>query len=223
MSLDNPLPATWQTVRIALDAMEITRRMLARTVSHPHPDCQELWKTVRRELRSGTVYGKHVHPAVPSSAGETSPEQLEQQLEQESLKTALFLLAKHGQKSQERQEVEGLLVLGLWATFERFLRKYFQEKGAVLKQACSNRILSEALYNYFSKNVERWEPREILEFLRDCVFTTEERRQMIIDASSILTYRNYVAHDNPKKVHSKHQAEEVYDILNDIINILLQY
>jgi hypothetical protein len=107
MSLSNPLPATWHVALCAKDALELTRRVLERSPSHPQAECKEALEVFQLGLRKGTHY------EVPE---------------------ALSFLVKKGKPSQEVDEIEGLLVLDLWATFERFLRDYLQEKGTVLKQ-----------------------------------------------------------------------------------------
>jgi hypothetical protein len=197
MNLSNPLPATWQAVSVGVDALKITRRVLARSPVHPNTDCQQALQIFQHGLFFDTVYGRKAD--------------------------SLSLLGTMELPSQEVVEVESLLVLGLWATFERFLRNYLQEKGTVLKQHLQPTPFADCLYDHFAKNVEKWEPREILAFLKASLFTTEERQQLIADANGILTYRNSVAHANPKKGFSRFKVEDTYNILNGIINILLQY
>ncbi len=114
------------------------------------------------------------------------------------------------------------MVLGLWATFERFLRDYLLEKGIVLKQIQPTPF-ADSLYKQFAKNVERWEPRDILDLLKDSLFTTPILADLIGEAKHILDYRNKVAHANPKKRDSRREVSSAYKKLNEIIKILLQY
>jgi hypothetical protein len=193
MNLSNPLPTPWQDILATRDAIEIARRVVARSPSHPQAECQQVVQIFQQKLREGTVY-----------EGEE----------------ALSLLQR---RDHTKKEIEGLLVLHLWATFEHFLREYLREKGAVLKQAYSARTLADSLYTHFAKNVERWEPREILDFLKESLFTTPRRQNLINYAQQVLTYRNWVAHANPKRFDNRKDLETVYDTLNDIINILLQH
>lgn len=195
MSLANPLPTTWQAVSGAKDAFEITRRVLERSPSHPQAECQQALISFQQGLRKSTHY-------------ETNG--------------ALSLVKVKNRPSQELHEVEGLLVLGLWATFERFLRDYLQDKGKVLKQHLQPSLLADNLYEQFAKNVERWEPRDMLNVLKNSFFTTPTLQLLIDDAQNILTYRNWVAHANPNKKSSRCGLEETYNTLNEIINRLLQ-
>lgn len=108
MSLSNPLPATLQAVSVVTNAYEITRRVLEREPSHPQEECQQALQNFQRKLRADTLF--------------------------EDKESLSLLKTFSGKLSPEREEIEGLLVLGLWATFERFLRDYLQEKGTVLRQ-----------------------------------------------------------------------------------------
>jgi hypothetical protein len=46
----------------------------------------------------------------------------------------------------------------------------------------------------------------ILDFLKKSIFSTDPiLQQMIEDAKSIYTYRNWVAHANPKKMNFGHE------------------
>lgn len=197
MNLSNPLPATWDAVSVTIDAFTITKRVLARSPSHPQAECQQTLQDFQRKLREGTFSRKEL--------------------------VLSLLKATKWEDSQEGQEIQGLLVLGLWATFERFLRDYLLEKGTVLKQHLQPMKFANSLYEHFAKNVERWEPREILAFLKESLFNTQDLQILIDDAQQILTYRNWVAHANPKKMSQKRGIEFTYDTLNDIVEVLLQY
>ncbi len=196
MSLSNPLPATLQAVSVVTNAYEITRRVLEREPSHPQEECQQALQNFQRKLRADTLF--------------------------EAKESLSLLKTSSGKLSSEREEIEGLLVLGLWATFERFLRDYLLEKGAVLKQIQPTPF-ADSLYKQFAKNVERWEPRDILELLKDSLFTTPVLADLIGEAKHILDYRNKVAHANPGKRESRRPVDSSYKKLNEIINILLQY
>ncbi|OQW91248.1 MAG: hypothetical protein BWK78_05155 [Thiotrichaceae bacterium IS1] len=197
MNLSNPLPATWQAILCVRDALKITRRVLIHSPSRLPEESSELLRTFQQKLRAKTLY--EVEKALP------------------------LLEEIEGRSSQAIQEVEGFLVLGLWAAFERFLRDYLQEKGTVLQQHIQPSAFANSLYNHFSKNVERWEPREILDFLKDSLLTTPTQQKQVNKAQQILTYRNWVAHANPNRFHGREELQTTFSTLNDIINILLQY
>jgi 3-methyladenine DNA glycosylase AlkD len=135
---------------------------------------------------------------------------------------ALRLLVENGQPSEISKEIESLLVLALWATFERFLRDYLREKGMVLKQ--QHLPFANSLYEHFENSVEWWKPADILALLKHSSFPNSTLLGNYLDqAGRILEHRNNVAHANPKKKTTRVGLEVTYNTLNEIIEILLQY
>jgi hypothetical protein len=206
--MTNPLPATREVVLCARGALEITRRMLERSPCHQQtkcqaafdqfPACQATLAKIQAELRQGTLYEGSEEVALR------------------------WLTTEKGKQSEPVKEIESLLVLALWATFERFLRDYLQEKGMVLKQQTFP--FANSLYEHFEKSVEWWKPSEILGFLKHSPFPNSTLLGDYIDqAGQILEHRNHVAHANPKKRTTRCDLEMVYNTLNEIIEILLQY
>jgi hypothetical protein len=51
-------------------------------------------------------------------------------------------------------EAEGIFIVMLWATFERFLRDYLQQKGTILQQLTPP-DLAQVMYRHFYQEVER--------------------------------------------------------------------
>jgi hypothetical protein len=125
-----------------------------------------------------------------------------------------------------RDESWDLFILGLWATFERFLRSYLQHKGEALKQTVTPPNLADSLYQHFAKGVEYWKPTEMLDFLKDSLFATAEGRKSIGLAKQLLEYRDWVAHGkNLGKLPSAPYLEpkNVYACLNEIVTVLLTH
>lgn len=116
-----------------------------------------------------------------------------------------------------QSRIEKLFVVGLWAEFERFLRTYLQNKGAVLK-AVKPTGLGEAIYTHFSEEVEYWKPDEILDFLKWNVLTNNEH--LAGEAKDIYRYRSAIVHGKPpdKKIYPNYAHAK----LSGIISILLQ-
>jgi hypothetical protein len=56
MNLSNPLPTSWQDILATRDALEIARRVVERSPSHPQVECQQVVQIFQRKLREGTVY-----------------------------------------------------------------------------------------------------------------------------------------------------------------------
>jgi len=99
---------------------------------------------------------------------------------------------------EARQESNDLFVVGLWATFERFVISYLQEKGAVL-QNISPIALANPVYEQFKREVEFWKSDDILNLLKEIPSINSH---LIGQAKTILRYRNWIAHgrDSDKAV-----------------------
>jgi hypothetical protein len=119
-----------------------------------------------------------------------------------------------------KQEVEALFVMVLWATFERFLRDYLQNKGEALRQHVTPADLGDEMYLHFHKEVEFWRPEEILDFLKRSLLKSYPH--LAGEAKSVYNYRNWLAHgkSSHKNVSSVTPAS-AYATLEEIVNILL--
>ncbi len=127
---------------------------------------------------------------------------------------------------QSEKDSKDLFILGLWATFERFVRDYLQQKGTALQQSMQPPTLADSFYQHLYKEVEYWKPADILDFLKDSLFTTVGGKNLIGVAKQILEYRDWVAHGkNPHKLPSAIYLKPkiVYETLDEIINTLLKH
>jgi hypothetical protein len=182
MNLPNPLPTTWEAVQVAKDAFTLARRLLAQFPSHRQTRTQQIFL----ELCKQTVYeaGKPLSSLQPHD------------------RTAKL--------NELEKEIDGLLVLELWATFERFLRDYLQE---VLKPQSQPVPFADSLrYQRLCDDLQRWRMGDILDFLKDSSADPRMPR-LIKDAKNILMYRNWVAPADPKKRQGYAQ------ILNPLITL----
>jgi hypothetical protein len=196
MNLSNPLPATWEAVRVARGAITLAGRVFEAPPSRRPAQCQQTLQDFQRYLRKDTDY------------------------EEGKALSSLPRLNRTTKLRELEKEINGLLVLGLWATFERFLRDYLQE---VLKPQGQLVPLADLLrYNRLCDDIQRWKMGDILDFLKENV-SDPGLPTLIKDAKYIMTYRNLVAHANPQKNNMKSDIEHVHDTLNKLINILLQY
>lgn len=197
MSLSNPLPAAWRVVSVAKHAIKITRRVIERSPSHPQPECQRALQEDHLKLRENTLYMDE---------------------------KALSLLQRtDGKPSREIEELDGLLVLGLWAATEQFLREYLREKCSVLKPPSQPVSFAGWLwYKHLCDDVEQWKVGDILDFLKDSL-PHSRLPTLIGEAKHILTYRNWVAHASPKKKNERRDLTATYDTLNELVELLLQY
>jgi len=119
---------------------------------------------------------------------------------------------------QSQNDADELFVLSLWATFERFVRIYLQEKGKKL-QEISPTSLASSIYPYFEKEVEFWKAEDILDLLKS---TLAPRASLIGQAKQILQYRNWIAHGkNANQIPTQITPVYAFDILNTIVELML--
>lgn len=195
MNLHNPLPNTWEAVQAARDAFRIAKRMVSQPTSS-HPALQKF----QHKLRDKTVYeaGKSLS-SLPHIDREKKFEELE-------------------------KEINGLLVLELWATFEHFLGESLREVLRPQSQPGQPVPFAESLkYQRRCDDIQQWKMGDILDFLKES--SSDPRMPKLIgDAKNIMVYRNWVAHADPRKTtRTPTDLELTYKNLNDLIEILLLY
>jgi hypothetical protein len=118
-----------------------------------------------------------------------------------------------------RNESKDLFVVDLWATFERFVRDYLQDKVSKLQQI-HPATLGNSMYLYIEAEIEFWKPEELLEKILKS--TLSPSSYLVGQAKQILQYRNWIAHGkNPNKTTAKITPEFAYKVLDEIVTILL--
>jgi hypothetical protein len=121
------------------------------------------------------------------------------------------------------KEIEDLFVLNLWATFERWLRDYLQDKGDNLNITTPKKLGSQ-LYDHFTNEVEYWKPENMLDILKEGIFFDSlQNKQLVGHAKQILNYRNWIAHGrNPKRLPkiTNLVPSTAYRTLNTIIDLI---
>ncbi|MCK5524904.1 MAG: hypothetical protein KAI83_17395 [Thiomargarita sp.] len=98
--------------------------------------------------------------------------------------------------TQAQKEVEALFVFSLWATFERFVISYLQDKSAVLQQHVVPSDLASPFYEQVKKEIEFWKTDDMLELLKKIPAID---KNLIGQTRAILRYRNWIAHGKLKK------------------------
>lgn len=198
MSLSNPLPPLWESFQISRDALDVVRKMVIKKESKKYTDL--ISEHCQQEITyyQHNILEKTIFPMRRDIA--------------QALKSA-------------KAELNDLLVVGLWASFERFLRDYLEEKGQVLQAHVQPSSLGNGLYDYYRKEAERWKPDEILDCMAHSVLNNRDQRHLIEEAKSIYRDRNWVAHGKkPTTVRSSgnlRSPEYVFKTLDDIIEVLL--
>jgi hypothetical protein len=123
--------------------------------------------------------------------------------------------------AQAIKESNDLFVLDLWATFERFVITYLQDKMTVLQQHIVPITLASPVYEHVKKEVEYWKPDDILNLLKEI---SSIDKNLIGQARTVLRYRNWIGHDkdtNKAPSVSAVSTSYAYQILNEIVEILL--
>jgi len=120
---------------------------------------------------------------------------------------------------RSRKETKDLFVVDLWATFERFVRDYLQDKASKLQQIYPATV-GGSMYLYVEEEIEFWKPEDILEKILKS--TLSPSSYLVGQAKQILQYRNWIAHGkNPQKNATRITPEFAHKVLDEIVTILL--
>ncbi|WP_069472883.1 hypothetical protein [Candidatus Marithrix sp. Canyon 246] len=120
---------------------------------------------------------------------------------------------------QSFEIIDDLFVLALWATFERYIRDFLQEKGEKVREMlpCD---FANVFYQHLSKEIDYWKPEEILDLFQQSLF--KENKSKIWLAKDVLYYRNWIAHGkNIQKIPTIVTPKAAYDRLYEIIEVLI--
>ncbi|MGC8603159.1 MAG: hypothetical protein ACP5VS_05655 [Desulfomonilaceae bacterium] len=114
-----------------------------------------------------------------------------------------------------RDELEDLLILAMWAKFERYLIEYIQGVGAVLDTARPVSLAGN-LHEKFELSVESWKSTDVIDLFKDIV--DENLRG---HAKNIKKYRDYIAHKNPRNEDApKTDPATAYRVLSNFILVI---
>jgi len=96
----------------------------------------------------------------------------------------------------------------------------------VIQQSVQLPALGNSFYQHLYREIEYWKLTDILDFLKESLFTTQSGKKLIGLTKQILVYRDWVAHGkNPHKLPPATHLppKQTYDTLNEIIETLLQH
>ncbi len=179
-------------------------------LSNPLPHIHDVFLSVAESLKLSRIVLSNTPTASLTAKAPTLAHKLHSPNAQQWLKSM-------------QKETEDLFILQLWASFERFLRQYLQQKGRVLQQQLPVE-LGEALYDFFAKEVEFWKPEAMLDILKASLFQdSEDNRKLLGYAKQVLKYRDWIAHGrNPDKLPpAVINIEMAYQHLNSIVELIL--
>ena len=119
-------------------------------------------------------------------------------------------LASAIEASQERSDE--LVIVALWAEFERFLITYLQDRSRAIGKR-RPKALGSALQQFVENEIERWRLKDVLDLFKEIV-----GGQRMGDAKDVKRFRDWVAHKNPKKPPPrKIDPQTAYTLLSAII------
>ncbi|MBM4023833.1 MAG: hypothetical protein FJ280_00275 [Planctomycetes bacterium] len=115
--------------------------------------------------------------------------------------------------ARSQEEIDDLTVLSLCAIFERRIITLVQGKGrGILEEPPLD--LSEQVHAKFVDAVERWRIDDFISLLERYV-----GRDLSKDTRSVVAYRNWVAHRNPKRQpEKKTEPQTAYDVLTQFLD-----
>ncbi|MFA6471121.1 MAG: hypothetical protein WCU00_03685 [Candidatus Latescibacterota bacterium] len=112
------------------------------------------------------------------------------------------------------QSIEDLMILSLYATFERYIIECLQEKGEAIKGK-SPEWLYVKLYLRFENSIERGSLDEVFSWFKNAKVIDDELCESL---KKTKTYRDWIAHRNPKrKPQEISDPATVYTILSTAI------
>lgn len=122
------------------------------------------------------------------------------------------LLDTRRQIDESRMNTGELIIVAMWAVFERFILTFLQEKGRGLLDA-SPTSLGGRLYSKYERDVEYWKTEDVLDLLKG-----EIDGMLLGDAKNIKRHRDWIAHRNPNKPSPGQVAPDfAYRVLSEIL------
>lgn len=113
---------------------------------------------------------------------------------------------------ESRTNADDLVIVALWAAFERYLLVFLQEKGRNLLDARPT-SLADRLYAKYEREVEYWKIEDILD-----IFKGDIDAVLLGDAKNIKKHRDWVAHRNPNRPSpGKVGPDFAYRVLSEIL------
>jgi hypothetical protein len=118
---------------------------------------------------------------------------------------------------ESRREMDGFVIVLLWAQFERSLIEFVQERVQKLSEE-SPVALAENLHAKVKDAIEFWRTSDLLELFKGTVDAT-----VIGTIKQIKEYRDWVVHRNPNKEPSaKTDPGTAYRVLSQVVTQLAQ-
>ncbi|KHD06395.1 hypothetical protein PN36_24670 [Candidatus Thiomargarita nelsonii] len=202
MSSTNPLVPIWTAYQVAEDTFKMSRRVVH--FAERAAETLNVLDADESETKKAVAFAQY-------KAGKNFLNRIKVLNQTDTLNSLL---------TQSAQEISDLFVLSLWATFERFVKYFLQEKGKKIREILPL-DLGKFYYQQLYQEIDYWKSDDILDLLKYSLFKGDE--QQIGQAKEVLKYRDWIAHGkNPNKMPSSTITPKLaYDRLHDIIEILI--
>lgn len=115
------------------------------------------------------------------------------------------------------ESLDDLMVLSLFAAFERELREYISENIESIKEKVSSPLSCIILDYAIENEIEKWRTADIIDLFKYCIHINT-----IGKCKQILDYRNWIAHGKNKNKLPAAQTDPkiTYNTLKDFIESL---
>ncbi len=202
MSSINPLVPIWAAYQATEDALKMSRRVVH--FADRTTEILNAFSGDEAETEKAVAFAQY-------KAGKNFLNRIKVLNQTDTLNSLL---------TQSAQEISDLFVLSLWATFERFVRDFLQEKGEKIREILPT-DLGEFYYQHVYHEIDYWKPEDILDLLKHSLFKADE--QQIGRTKEVLKYRDWVAHGkNPNKMPSSTITPKLaYDRLYSLTETLI--
>ncbi len=118
---------------------------------------------------------------------------------------------------ESRREMDGFVIVLLWAQFERFLIEFVQTKVRMLSEEAPTAFATN-LHAKVDSDIEYWKVADLLELFKGTLDTT-----LIGTMKQIKEYRDWVVHRNPRRPPSaKTDPGTAYRALSQVVTQLMQ-
>ncbi len=117
-----------------------------------------------------------------------------------------------------RTSADDLVIVSLWAIFERKLLEYVQVEGRKFLGVTPTSFNTQ-VYQKVESEMEYWKSDDVLDLFKAVVSS-----DLIGNAKQVKKYRDWIAHKNPRKgPPSNVPPQTAYRILSDIISTVEQH
>jgi len=157
MNLSNPLVPVWEAFQAAEDALKISRRVVM--FANQATDILNALDGSELETEKAVAIAQY-------KTGRNFLNRIKMLNQTNTLNSLL---------TQSVEEINDLFVLSLWATFERFVRDFLQEKGKK-NQEILPLALGEVYYQQVYQEIDYWKPESILDLLKRSLFKGDEQQ-----------------------------------------------